>query len=278
MRITAIRGSNLASLAGDFEVVLDQGPLGQVGLFAITGPTGAGKSTLLDAACLALFDRIPRLRVASRNSRVRASLDEDAEALTATDPRLCLRRGAGEGWAEVEFLDASGARFRARWSVHRARKQPDGRVQNSEMALYDAEDVAVAGGRKTDVLEAIEERLGLGFEQFRRAALLAQGEFAAFLHAEPTERATVLERVTGTELYRQIGEAVFERFRTEEAALRELERRLEDVGVLPEETRQALVARQGELARGAEVREQSVLQANRALAWWRRCSGTTPTS
>ena len=40
MRITAIRGSNLASLAGDFEVVLDQGPLGQVGLFAITGPTG----------------------------------------------------------------------------------------------------------------------------------------------------------------------------------------------------------------------------------------------
>jgi len=267
VRIVAIRGCNLASLAGEFEVVLDQGPLGQVGLFAITGPTGSGKSTLLDAACLALFDAIPRLRTAKSSSRVRASLDEDAESLTATDPRLCLRRGAGEGWAEVEFLDAHGSRFRARWSVHRARRKPDGRVQTSELGLWDAEGATVAGGRKTDVLAAIEERLGLGFEQFRRAALLAQGEFAAFLHAEPTLRADVLERVTGTELYKQIGEAVFERFRREESALADLERRLAEVGVLPEQERQDLEARQEQLAAEAEARDAAVLQANQALGW-----------
>ena len=61
MKILAIRGQNLASLAEEFEVDLAGGALGGAGLFAITGPTGAGKSTLLDALCRALFDRAPRL-------------------------------------------------------------------------------------------------------------------------------------------------------------------------------------------------------------------------
>ena len=56
MRILAIRGENLASLEGAFEISLAEGPLAQAGVFAICGATGAGKSTLLDAMCLALFD------------------------------------------------------------------------------------------------------------------------------------------------------------------------------------------------------------------------------
>ena len=61
MRILAIRGENLASLAREFDVELGDGPLAASGVFAIVGPTGAGKSTLLDAMCVALFDRTPRL-------------------------------------------------------------------------------------------------------------------------------------------------------------------------------------------------------------------------
>jgi len=45
--IPAIRGANLASLAGEFELDLAAEPLASAGLFAITGATGAGKSTLL---------------------------------------------------------------------------------------------------------------------------------------------------------------------------------------------------------------------------------------
>ena len=55
MKILAIRGNNLASLKGEFEVDFRAEPLASAGLFAITGPTGAGKSTLLDALSLALF-------------------------------------------------------------------------------------------------------------------------------------------------------------------------------------------------------------------------------
>ena len=50
MRILAIRGKNLASLAEPFEILFNSGPLEQAGLFAITGQTGAGKSTI--SGCL----------------------------------------------------------------------------------------------------------------------------------------------------------------------------------------------------------------------------------
>ncbi|HEY0420117.1 MAG TPA: AAA family ATPase, partial [Acetobacteraceae bacterium] len=61
MRILAIRGKNLASLAGEFAIDFREEPLQSSGLFAISGPTGAGKSTLLDALCVALYDATPRL-------------------------------------------------------------------------------------------------------------------------------------------------------------------------------------------------------------------------
>ena len=62
MKILAIRGRNLASLEGDFEIDFTVEPLLSAGIFAISGPTGAGKSTLLDTMCLALFARTPRER------------------------------------------------------------------------------------------------------------------------------------------------------------------------------------------------------------------------
>ncbi len=51
MKILAIRGYNLNSLADRFEIDFQSEPLRSAGLFAITGDTGAGKSTILDALC-----------------------------------------------------------------------------------------------------------------------------------------------------------------------------------------------------------------------------------
>ncbi|HZI03904.1 MAG TPA: AAA family ATPase, partial [Archangium sp.] len=122
MRILAIRGRNLTSLAGDFALELDQPPLDKLGLFAITGATGAGKSTLLDAMCLALFDRTPRL--GERGGVPVGRPEEEVDArLLANDVRGVLRRGAGEGFAEVDFSGKDGRRYRARWTVRRARSR-----------------------------------------------------------------------------------------------------------------------------------------------------------
>ena len=45
MKVLAIRGCNIASLEGDFEIDFTSQPLSEAGIFVITGPTGAGKST-----------------------------------------------------------------------------------------------------------------------------------------------------------------------------------------------------------------------------------------
>jgi exonuclease SbcC len=112
VRILAIRGCNLASLAGEFEIDLAHGPIGGAGVFAIVGPTGAGKSTLLDAMCVALFDRTPRL--ANRSTVLIGRGEDDPAALGAQDVRTILRRGASAGYAEVDFESGDLRRYRAR--------------------------------------------------------------------------------------------------------------------------------------------------------------------
>src|SRR5439155_6591385 len=133
--------------------------------------------------------------------------DDDPTALGAQDVRSLLRRGASTGWAEVDFESGDLRRYRARWSVRRARNATDGRFQNQQVTLtaIDPEGRSESaplhfggdeqlGGTKTETLAAIQQRLGLSFDQFRRSALLAQGEFAAFLRADGKDRSELLER------------------------------------------------------------------------------------
>ena len=202
MKILAIRGSNLASLAGEFAIELADAPLANAGVFAIIGNTGSGKSTLLDAMCLALFDRMPRL--ALRSSVVIGRSDDEANQLGAADVRGILRRGATAGYAEVDFEGDDRRRYRARWSVRRARGKSDGALQGQELSLTVLDTGEVLGGKKTETLVAIRQRLGLSFDQFRRSVLLAQGDFAAFLRADSKERSELLERMTGTQIYSTI--------------------------------------------------------------------------
>ena len=117
MKILAIRGKNLASLAGDFSVDFEQEPLKSAGLFAISGPTGAGKSTLLDALCMALYESTPRLLKAGGGK----TLPDGTDLITHQDAANLLRRGCAEGFAEVDFVGNDGATYRSRWSVRRAR-------------------------------------------------------------------------------------------------------------------------------------------------------------
>ncbi|HEX7703680.1 MAG TPA: AAA family ATPase, partial [Kofleriaceae bacterium] len=239
MKILAIRGCNLASLAGEFEIDLANGPLGVAGVFAIVGPTGAGKSTLLDAMCVALFDRTPRL---PGHSRVTVGHgEEDPLALGAQDPRTLLRRGATQGWAEVDFESGDARRYRARWSVRRARGATDGNLQDQQISLtaIDVHSVITErlGGTKTETLKAIHERLGLTFDQFRRSALLAQGDFAAFLRAEGKDRSELLERMTGTEIYSKLSIAAHTRAVLAEQALRERQAAALAIAVLDDDAR-----------------------------------------
>ncbi len=268
MKILAIRGRNLASLAGDFALALDEEPLASAGLFAITGPTGSGKTTLLDALCLALFDRTPRLmgRSAVQVGRV------DGERLGAADPRALLTRGAGAGFAEVDFLGRDGQAYTARWSVHRARGRPEGALQDSRLTLtrrgtHDVVAGGAAGGRR-DTRAAIAERLGLDFEQFRRSALLAQGEFAAFLGAQPGDRSALLERITGSDVYARLSVAAHERRREATGAVDAIQQQLDALGVLSAEERAALEEELAGQATAAAQAQRALTDLERDAAWF----------
>ena len=238
MKILKISGRNLASLAGEFSVDFEQEPLASAGLFAISGPTGAGKSTLLDALCLALYDATPRLLRVTRGGTFLP--DVGADTVSAQDPRTLLRRGAGEAHAEVDFIGNDQLRYRARWSVRRSRGKAAGGLQKSAMTLHRLPELVALGGTKTEVADEIVQRVGLSFEQFTRAVLLAQNEFSAFLKTEENERGELLETLTGSVIYSAISRRAFERFKAEQSALQQLGARLTEHTPLDAQQRTAL--------------------------------------
>lgn len=255
MRILAIRGRNLASLAGDFEVDFRSEPLASAGVFAISGPTGAGKSTLLDAMCLALYHDTPRLR--SAKEAAIAIPDVKDQTLTPQDPRHLLRRGCGEGHAEVDFEDQAGVEWRARWSVARARGRVGGRLQQAQVSLLRIADDQPEGGSVRELQERLAQLTGLSFEQFCRSVLLAQNDFAALLKARQEERAGLLEALTGTAIFSQLSKLAHQRNSQEQQQLRALEAELGAQPPLDDAARQALEQAQ---ALAAEQREQLAAQ------------------
>ncbi|KAF2990915.1 AAA family ATPase [Methylocystis sp. MJC1] len=257
MRILAIRGENLASLAEAFAIEFESEPLRSAGLFAITGETGAGKSTILDALCLALYDRFPRV---AASGGAEGAPDPSGETLSSGDPRAILRRGAGRGFAEADFVARDGRRYRARCDLMRARGRVAGKLQNRGRSLWRIDE----NGEKIETLESgvepvnrrIVELTDLTFEQFRRTALLAQGDFDAFLRADAKERADLLEKITGAEIYGRLSKRAYERWDEAARAVKALEQQRALIGVMPEEERAAIIAQSEEI--GAQ---RSVLAA-----------------
>lgn len=268
MKILAIRGRNLASLEGDFEIDFTAEPLLSAGIFAISGPTGAGKSTLLDAMCLALFARTPRTDQAKENN-VKLQ-DVSNEQLSQSDPRFLLRRGTASGYAEVDFVALNGHRYRARWSVSRARDKENGRLQNPRLALYNLDKAEEEQGTRSDLQARIIDLIGLTFEQFTRSVLLAQNDFSTFLKAEQGEKASLLEKLTGTELYSAISRLIFEKNARAKEAFDAIQLRIQSVELLTDEEesdlRLRLSATEKELLRQekAKAEQQALQEAVRA--------------
>ena len=270
MKILAIRGRNLASLADSFEVDFSREPLLNAGLFAISGPTGAGKSTLLDALCLALYGDTPRLAQAG-GAQIP---DVHSDQVTPSDPRTLLRRGCGEGFAEVDFVGIDGIACRARWTVRRARGRGDGRLQNVLYLLTRIDDnQPVCGTQKGEVHAAIAQRVGLSFAQFTRAVLLAQNDFAAFLKADDNARAELLQTLTGSERFERLSKRVYERFGLENRALDDLKRQLADAPPLDDAARAELDAVHKLARAAAEQREQQKAALEAALRWHQTLAG-----
>ncbi|MFO2464386.1 AAA family ATPase [Pseudomonas sp. 15FMM2] len=262
MKILAIRLKNLASLAGPFEIDFTAEPLASAGLFAITGPTGAGKSTLLDALCLALFGAVPRL-----GDTGQAKMPDAETDISIGDPRTLIRRGTGGGYAEVDFVGVSGRRYRARWEANRARDKASGKLQNSRQSLIDLDSEHLLASQKTEYKAQLELALGLNFEQFTRAVLLAQSEFSAFLKANDNERSELLEKLTDTALYTQLGQRAFIKAKDAKEAHKLLQDQATGVTPLAPEARVELDQQLGEAQQQLKARQARLKQLELQHTW-----------
>ncbi|MGQ9897479.1 MAG: AAA family ATPase [Acidobacteriota bacterium] len=263
MRILAIRGCNLASLT-EFEVLFDQGPLGNAGLFAITGPTGAGKSTLLDAMCLALYDCLPRIKAQGGGYKVPTGGAEN-EALPFTDCRHIIQRGKREAYAEVDFLGCDSKRWRARWEVSLSK----GKLQKSKSKLFELPSKTLCSThKKGETLDLIRKKVGLSYEQFCRSVLLAQGDFAAFLKSSADERANLLEAMTDTQLYTKLSKGAHERVKQEQEKLKGLENQANQIKMLAQDERDKIEDEKKQLENRCRELEREQDIYNQANRWY----------
>lgn len=222
MKILNLKFKNINSLFGENEIDFSQPAFTNEGLFAITGKTGAGKSSILDAISLALYGKTPRVDISSGDNAV-------------------MTRGENDCYAEIIF-EVAGKKWKSSWKQERART---GKLKQVERVVADENDNIVAdklsikGERKNadekTVNEKIVEIIGLTFEQFTKAILLAQGGFAAFLQADKNEKGELLEQITGTEIYAEISKKVFERKGIELQKLERINIELEGITILSDE-------------------------------------------
>lgn len=230
MKILSIRLKNLASLSGENFIDFESEPLASAGLVAIVGKTGAGKSTILDAMCLALFNKIPRLKDSDGKLQ-----DVDGSELLTNSPLTVLRRGTAHGFAELTFIAQDQKHYLARWELKRSREKADGKLQSVQRYLKCLTDGVVVADKAKAVDASILKITQLSFEQFTRAVLLAQSEVTAFLKARDNERGELLEYLTNSSIFGKIGQLAFERTKAVAVKRKQLENLLGHIEVLSNE-------------------------------------------
>ncbi|MER5905138.1 SMC family ATPase [Streptomyces mirabilis] len=161
--------------------------------FALVGPTGSGKSTILDALTFALYGSAYRW---GRSNAI-------SYALAPTSNRCTV---------SLTF-DVGLQRYQVAREVRRIGQQ----IQQKSVSLVQFTDptavVVEADGPQPEVLAgeikelnpAIEQLLGLSFDDFCQCVVLPQGDFARFLSANASARQQILLKLLGAAQYEGIG-------------------------------------------------------------------------
>lgn len=154
--------------------VIDFADLLGGGLFGIFGPTGSGKSTILDAITLAMYGRVGR-----------------AERGTIG----IMNQGENRLTVKFAFSLGSEATYRVERSYRREKETESVRSEHCRLIEIVGGLERVLADKERDVNEQVAEILGLKLEDFTRAVVLPQGQFAEFLQLSGRDRTQMLQRI-----------------------------------------------------------------------------------
>ena len=171
------------------EITLDLEKLGKGGLYLITGDTGAGKTTLFDAITYALYDHSSSgIR---EGSMLRCKYADDK---TPT-------------FVELEF-EVHGVRYTVRRNpeYQRPKARGEGMATEKADATLTYPDTRPPVTKAKDVTAAVQEIIGLDYNQFSQIVLIAQGQFTKLLNASTEERSRIFRKLFRTQRYAQLQE------------------------------------------------------------------------
>ncbi len=170
--------------------IIDFSALSGIPLYLICGDTGAGKTTIFDAITYALYGSTSSKRRTAEDLRSKyASAQLPTEVLLTLShrnhqysvlrrPKQILPKLRGEGMREINHT--------------------------VEMTLHDGRQLTSIEGVKATV----EELLGLTQEQFIQIVMIAQGDFARVLFAEPASRTAILRKIFRTDFYNTVQQRI----------------------------------------------------------------------
>jgi exonuclease SbcC len=197
--------------------------------FALVGPTGSGKSTVIDALTFALFGSVPRWKdLRTVGNALAPSVNRGVLKLVfeVGKTRYVVARELRRGTQGVTVRNARLERL----------LDPDG------LAEPDDETESIASDGK--VSDAVEELLGLTFENFCQCVVLPQGQFADFLQAKTKDRQQILLVMLGAERYERIMQAANSRAALAEQQAAGFAERLAELGDATEDAERVAVERE----------------------------------
>ena len=254
MKLRKLEIRNIASIE-DAVIDFEASPLAESNVILITGETGSGKSTILDAICLALYATTPRMNNTEMDGKWQ---ENDVDEMDITDTMQLMRKNTTEAYARLSFLGSDGNEYVAEWSVFRKTKKLTRTWSLKNLTRPEAspqEGNGKGGAKDNEIKQAIQDAVGLTFDQFCRTTMLAQGEFTRFLKSSNKEKAAILEKITNTEQYAQIGAKVFElTHRKYEQEMKEVDPSEKEKELLPPERRKELESRIKEIEEEQNLR------------------------
>ena len=156
-------------------------------MFLVRGKTGSGKTTIFDAMTYALYGEVTGIRQTKSVKLHSDYVPAEESGLVVFEFLLNHQVYRISRTAKADTLSKTGKLRRA--------------VNQMTLEKKDDDNWTVLDGTPTELTQKVRDLIGLSREEFSQIVLLPQGEFAAFLRQDPSERKQTLSKLFPVEFY-----------------------------------------------------------------------------